>query len=103
MTWIFFTFLAAFMQAWRNALQSKLSAHASVAGVTLSRFILAGPIAAVYLYGLYQYKDTAMPTFNNAFWGFVIGASVMQILASGLMVKLFKKNNYVVVLVVSIH
>ena len=55
MTWIFFTFLAAFMQAWRNALQSKLSAHASVAGVTLSRFILAGPIAAVYLYGLYQY------------------------------------------------
>jgi drug/metabolite transporter (DMT)-like permease len=96
MTWIFFTFLAAFMQAWRNALQSKLSAHASVAGVTLSRFILAGPIAAVYLYGLYQYQDTAMPTFNNAFWGFVIGASVMQILATGLMVKLFKMNNYAV-------
>lgn len=96
MTWIFFTFLAAFMQAWRNALQSNLSSHASVAGVTLSRFILAGPIAAVYLYGLYQYQDTTMPTFNNAFWGFIIGASIMQILATGLMVKLFKMNNYAI-------
>jgi len=37
-----------------------------------------------------------MPTFNNAFWGFVIGASVMQILATGLMVKLFKMNNYAI-------
>ena len=54
MTWIFFTFLAAFMQAWRNALQSKLSNDVSVAGVTLSLIIIAGPIAAVYLYGLYQ-------------------------------------------------
>jgi len=68
MTWIFFTFLAAFMQAWRNALQSKLNNDMSVAGV--------------YLYGLYQYQDTAMPTFNNAFWGFIIGASVMQIQAN---------------------
>jgi len=96
MTWVFFTFLAAFMQAWRNALQSKLSSNVSVAGVTLSRFIVAGPIAAVYLYGLYQYQDTAMPSFNNAFWGFIIGASIMQILATGLMVKLFKMNNYAV-------
>ena len=83
-------------QAWRNALQSKLSNDVSVAGVTLSRFIIAGPIAGVYLYGLYQYQDTAMPTFNNAFWGFIVGASVMQILATGLMVKLFKMNNYAV-------
>lgn len=96
MTWIFFTFLAAFMQAWRNALQSKLSTDMSLAGVTLSRFIVASPIAAIYLYGLYQYQDAALPTFNNAFWIFIIGASVMQILATGLMVKLFKMNNYAV-------
>ncbi|MFY8326965.1 EamA family transporter [Pseudoalteromonas sp. ZZD1] len=96
MTWIFFTFLAAFMQAWRNALQSKLSTDMSLAGVTLSRFIVASPIAAIYLYGLYQYRDAALPTFNNAFWIFIIGASVMQILATGLMVKLFKMNNYAV-------
>lgn len=96
MTWIFFTFLAAFMQAWRNALQSKLSSNMSVAGVTLARFILASPIAAVYLYSLYHYQPTSMPNFNMPFWGFIVGASVMQILATGLMVKLFKMNNYAV-------
>ncbi len=96
MTWIFFTFLAAFMQAWRNALQSKLSSNMSVAGVTLARFILASPIAAVYLYSLYHYQPTSMPNFNMPFWGVIVGASVMQILATGLMVKLFKMNNYAV-------
>lgn len=96
MTWIFFTFLAAFMQAWRNALQSMLSQDMSVAGVTLARFIMASPIAGVYLYALYQYQPVAQPNFSNAFWGFIIGASLMQIIATGLMVKLFKMNNYAV-------
>ena len=94
--WIMFTFLAAFMQAWRNAFQSKLSKDVSVAGVTLARFIWAGPIAAVYLFSLHQYSPTAIPTFNASFWGFVIGASSMQILATGLMVKLFKMQNYAI-------
>ncbi|MBQ4834475.1 DMT family transporter [Pseudoalteromonas sp. MMG010] len=96
MAWILFTFLAAFMQAWRNALQSKLSGDVSVAGVTLSRFIVASPLAALYLYGLYQYQPTTTPSFNTAFWGYIVGASVMQILATGLMVKLFKMNNYAI-------
>lgn len=94
--WIMFTFLAAFMQAWRNAFQSKLSKDVSVAGVTLARFIWAGPIAAVYLFSLHQYSPTAIPTFTASFWGFVIGASSMQILATGLMVKLFKMQNYAI-------
>ena len=88
--WILFTFLAAFMQAWRNAFQSKLSKEVSVAGVTLARFIWAGPIAACYLYGLHQFQPTALPEFSCAFLGFVIGAASMQILATGLMVKLFR-------------
>ncbi len=96
MTWIFFTFLAAFMQAWRNALQSKLSTDMSLAGVTLSRFIVASPIAAIYLYSLYQYQPASFPSFNHKFWLFILGASFMQILATGLMVKLFKMNNYAV-------
>jgi drug/metabolite transporter (DMT)-like permease len=94
--WIMFTFLAAFMQAWRNAFQSKLSKDVSVAGVTLARFIWAGPIAACYLYGLHQYQPSALPEFTGTFWGFVIGASSMQILATGLMVKLFKMQNFAI-------
>ncbi|GGF06639.1 DMT family transporter [Pseudoalteromonas gelatinilytica] len=96
MTWIFLTIFAAFMQSWRNALQSKLSATVSVAGVTLARFIVASPIAALYLFALYQYQDATLPDFNLAFIGYIVGASIVQIVATGLMVKLFKMNNFAV-------
>ena len=96
MIWILLTVFAAFMQSWRNALQSMLSVHVSVAGVTLARFIVASPIAAVYLFTLHQYQHSALPSFNYYFIGYVVGASIVQIIATGLMVKLFKLNNYAV-------
>ena len=94
--WIAFTVLAAFMQAWRNAFQSQLSQEVNIAGVTLARFIWAGPIALVYLLSLYQWQPTEIPHFSIAFTQFVVGASLMQILATGLMVKLFKMQNFAV-------
>jgi len=94
--WIPFTLLAAFMQAWRNAFQKKLSKEVSVAGVTLARFIWASPLAAVYLWGLYQWQPVAIPKFNNTFAGFVIAAALAQIVATALMVKLFKLRNYAI-------
>ncbi|MGI2137766.1 EamA family transporter [Shewanella baltica] len=94
--WLLLTLLAAFMQAWRNAFQSQLSKEVSVAGVTLARFIWAGPIAAVYLVGLYLWQDVGVPDFSGRFIGFILGASAMQILATGLMVKLFKQQNFAI-------
>ncbi|GIU02277.1 EamA family transporter [Shewanella morhuae] len=94
--WILLTLLAAFMQAWRNAFQSQLSKEVSVAGVTLARFIWAGPIAAAYLAGLYLWQDMGIPDFSDRFIGFILGASAMQIIATGLMVKLFKLQNFAV-------
>jgi drug/metabolite transporter (DMT)-like permease len=96
MTWIVCTFLAAFAQAWRNALQSQFSAHASIATVTLSRFILASPIAALYLIVLSQFHPTEHIQFNTAFMIYIGSASITQILATALMVILFKQNNYAV-------
>ncbi|KAF7767506.1 hypothetical protein PCIT_a4407 [Pseudoalteromonas citrea] len=96
MVWIAFTFLAAFAQAWRNALQSQLSDHASIATVTLSRFILAGPIAALYLFGLYQVHPTEHIQFSGTFITYIGAASITQILATALMVVLFKQNNYAI-------
>lgn len=96
MIWIFFTLLAAFMQSWRNAFQSQLSGDVKTAGVTLARFLWASPIAATYLWILYQVDPAELPTFNSTFIGFVIGAALMQILATALMVKLFKFNNFAV-------
>lgn len=94
--WILLTLLAAFMQAWRNAFQSQLSKEVSVAGVTLARFIWAGPLAAVYLVGLHLWQDVGIPDFSGRFIGFILGASAMQILATGLMVKLFKLQNFAI-------
>ncbi|QYK12054.1 DMT family transporter [Shewanella rhizosphaerae] len=98
--WIVFTFLAAFMQSWRNALQSQLSRDVKVAGVTLARFIWAGPIAACYLAALYIWlppeQAVGASLFPTPFWGFVCGAALMQIVATGLMVKLFQLRDFAI-------
>lgn len=96
MTWILFTLLAAFMQSWRNAFQSRLSGEVKTIGVTLARFLWAGPIAVIYLLILYRVQPTILPVWNLKFVGFVVGAALMQILATSLMVMLFKLNNYAV-------
>ena len=94
--WIFFTFLAAFMQAWRNAFQSQLSKEVKVAGVTLARFLWAGPIAAMYLGGLYLWQPVGLPEISLQFSLYVFGASAVQILATVLLVQLFKLKNFAV-------
>lgn len=94
--WIVLTLFAAFMQAWRNAFQSQLSRDVKTAGVTLARFLYAGPLAWLYLGSLYLWQPTDLPQL----WGkgglFIIGAAVMQIIATALMVQLFKLKNFAV-------
>ncbi|MEO3867009.1 DMT family transporter [Rheinheimera fenheensis] len=96
MLWIPFTLLAAFMQAWRNAFQKQLSKEVSITGVTLARFIWASPLAALYLWGLYHWQPVAMPQLSAGFAGFVVAAALAQIIATALMVKLFKLRNYAI-------
>ncbi|ANO35024.1 multidrug transporter [Vibrio breoganii] len=95
-SWILFTFLAAFSQAWRNAFQSQLSKTLNVTGVTLARFLWASPLALIYLVALYQWQPTDLPTFTGHSWFFLIGASIMQIVATALMVVLFKQKNFAI-------
>jgi drug/metabolite transporter (DMT)-like permease len=95
-SWVFFTLGAVVMQTFRNALQSKLSAHMSTSGVTLSRFLFAPPIALIYLLLLYTFSNQAIPEFSSQFISFVLLASVMQIFATALMVILFKQKNFAV-------
>jgi len=94
--WILFTLLAAFMQAWRNAFQKQLSVDVPVLGVTLARFLYASPLAALYLWLLYLDPQAQLPAFSAQFYGYVVAASGMQILATALMVVLFKQKNYAI-------
>lgn len=98
MTWVFFTVLAAFMQAFRNAFQKQLSHTVPVLGVTLARFLFGAPLAALYLTLLYHFGTAPPPlvAIPLPFVGYVVAAALMQIIATGLMVKVFTVNNYAI-------
>ncbi|QIM63605.1 multidrug transporter [Pasteurellaceae bacterium Orientalotternb1] len=95
--WIWFTLLAAVAQAGRNAFQKQLSREVPVLGVTLARFLYAVPLAIGYLCLLYlRDANLEIPDFPLLFYIYVIGASLAQILATSLMVKLFHLKNYAI-------
>jgi len=96
MSWILFTLGAVIMQTVRNALQSKLSGSVNTSGVTLSRFILAPPIALVYLLILYSSSASQVPEFSGSFIAVILCASLLQIAATSLMVILFKQKNFAI-------
>ncbi|MDY6976984.1 MAG: multidrug transporter [Pseudomonadota bacterium] len=96
MSWILFTLGAVIMQTVRNALQSKLSGTVNTSGVTLSRFILAPPIALVYLLILYSSGASELPQFTGSFITVILYASLLQIAATSLMVILFKQKNFAI-------
>ncbi|MEG0032139.1 DMT family transporter [Acinetobacter sp.] len=96
-TWILFTLMAAFMQAWRNAFQKQLSTTVDVYGVTLARFIFALPLALIYINCLYHFQPvTESVHFNLRFAIYVLIAALSQIAATALMVQLFKQKNYAI-------
>lgn len=97
MSWILFTLMAAFMQAWRNAFQKQLSSTVDVYGVTLARFLFAVPLATAYLMWMYStYPVQAEVNFNLKFTLYVLIAGLTQIAATALMVQLFKQKNYAI-------
>ncbi|MDO4643504.1 MAG: DMT family transporter [Cardiobacteriaceae bacterium] len=97
MSWLIFSLFAACMQACRNALQKQLSHTVPVLGVTLARFLYAVPIAVCYLASFYlRDPSLSLPSFNRAFVLYVFAAAMVQILATALMVQLFRLKNYAI-------
>ncbi|RFS30939.1 DMT family transporter [Acinetobacter sp. SWAC5] len=96
-SWILFTLMAAFMQSWRNAFQKQLSSTVDVYGVTLARFLFGFPFAGAYIFWLYQaHPITVHAEFTSKFWLYIFFAGCSQILATILMVMLFKQKNYAI-------
>lgn len=94
--WIAFTLMAAFMQAWRNALQKKVRETNTTSAATLSRFLYASPLALLYLIILYHTQVLVVPDFSGHFIRLIAQISVAQIMATVFMVMLFHKHNYVI-------
>lgn len=96
-TWILFTIMAAFMQAWRNAFQKQLSTSVDAYGTTLARFLFSPLFAFSYLAFLYVQKPvTTAVHFSDKFWFYIVIAGVSQIFATALMVMLFQQKNYAI-------
>lgn len=94
--WIYFTLLAALMQAVRIAGQKKLTQHLNAMATTGVRYIYALPFALLYLYWMLDYRELAMPTLNAQFLQYVLVACVMQIIGTVCLVAAFNYRNFAV-------
>lgn len=92
--WIYFTLLAAFMQAIRTAGQKQLSGHLNGMATTGVRYIYALPFAYLYMYFLSEQREVALPALNDQFLKYALIACIMQIIGTFCLVAAFKYRNF---------
>ena len=95
-TWIYFTLLAATMQAVRTAGQKKLGGKLNTMAASGVRYIFALPFGYLYLYGVAEYTDVALPTLNSSFLFYALVACLAQIIGTACLVAAFKYRNFAV-------
>lgn len=98
-SWITFTCLAALMQAVRTAGQKQLSNSISPMSSTLVRYVFGLPFVVVYLGWLAGDASTGLlrgAAVNPRFLGFAIAASLAQIVATVLLIRVFSFRNFAV-------
>jgi len=92
--WIPITVWAAFAQTLRNAAQRHLTAELGTLGATLVRFLYGLPFAAAWLWGVRQLGGYALPGPDYAFALWVVLASVSQIVATALLLRVMAERNF---------
>lgn len=97
--WIAFTVLAALMQAVRTAGQKQLTSSVSPMSSTFIRYVFGLPFATAYL--SWMTPDSPLPSLGDAlsntrFLVFALAASLAQIIATVLLVRLFDFRNFTV-------
>ena len=94
--WIYFTLLAATMQAVRTAGQKQLSGKLNSMATTGVRYLYALPFAWGYLWWLLEFRDVSVPDLNNVFLQYALIACVMQIWGTACLVAAFRYRNFAV-------
>ena len=92
--WIYFTLLAATMQAVRTAGQKKLSSHLNAMANTSVRFVFALPFAWAYLFWMMDYRGVGFPQINAEFTKFAVAGSISQILGTISLIIAFNYRNF---------
>ncbi len=94
--WIPISIGAAFFQNLRSALQKHLKDSLGTSGSTFSRFLLALPFAALYVWLLQAVFGHPMPVANLAFLVYIVIGGLSQIAATALLIHLFSLRNFAV-------
>lgn len=84
------------MQSIRTAGQKHMTGSLSTLQATWSRYGFGLPLAIVYLLLLWVNERPTSLKLAGQFWGYLILASVAQLLATGLLVKLLSLGNFAV-------
>jgi len=98
-SWVAFTVLAALMQAVRTAGQKQLSNSLSPMTATTARYLYGLPFVILYL--LFLYRGEAPEVLrdavgNSRFLFYAVLASIAQIIATVLLIKVFSFRNFAV-------
>ncbi len=95
--WIVATIAAAFFQTLRFMVQKVLATDRLTAtGSTFARFAYAQPGAWVLVIAYLWWTGAAFPTLAPTFWAWGLAGGIGQILATVLVVLLFKERNFAV-------
>lgn len=94
--WIPITVAAAFLQCVRTAIQKHLTGQLSTNGASYARFVYGFPVAVVYLWLLIGPIGLPLPDAHAAFLAYCLVGAVTQIIATSLLIQVFRYRNFAV-------
>ena len=94
--WMVFTLVAAAAQTARNATQRSLTARLGTVGATHVRFLFGLPFALLFFAGIVAVVQPVLPVPNGAFFAWVAGGAIAQIVATALMLAAMGQRSFVV-------
>jgi len=94
--WVPLTLFAALMQSVRTAAQKQLNQRMSTMGTTYVRSLFGLPVLLVFLGYATLYTGLGAPDFKPAFVLHTAGGARTQVLATALLIHLFRLKNFAV-------
>lgn len=94
--WLPATLLAGATQAWRTAIQRRVSKDLSVNAAGLVRYLYGLPFTLLLLGGYRLLFAGALPSPDPLFLLFALGGGLAQIIATNLLIMAFAHRNFVV-------
>ena len=92
--WVWVTIFAAIAQTFRSATQKKMKPILGDTGASYIRFSYALPFSWLLVFGYQQLNGINLPASTILFWLWVSMASLMQILFTILLIKLFSHRSF---------